>query len=118
MLRASILAYGKCWEDSLAFAEFSYNNGYHASLKKATLEVLYGRKCCTPLMSSEVGDRAIESPNFIKAIEEKIAEVRENLRIAQSHQKSYADNKRRALKFGVGDHVYLKVSLIHGTCRF
>jgi transposase InsO family protein len=94
MLRASILVYGKCWKDSLAFAEFSYNNGYHASLKKATFEVLYGRKCCTPLMSSEVGDHAIESPDFIKAIEEKIAEVRENLRIAQSHQKSYVDNKR------------------------
>jgi hypothetical protein len=75
MLRACVLAYGKCWEDSLAFIEFSYNNGYHASLKKAPFEVLYGRKCRTPLMWSEVGDRAIESPEFIKAAEEKIAKV-------------------------------------------
>jgi hypothetical protein len=75
MPRAYVLAYGKCWEDSLAFAEFSYNNGYHASPKKALFEVLYGRKCHTPLMWSEVGDRAIESPDFIKATEEKIAEV-------------------------------------------
>jgi hypothetical protein len=82
MLRACVLVYGKCWEDSLAFAEFSYNNGYHASVKKAPFEVLYGRKCRTPLMWSEVGDRTIESPDFIKAAEEKIAEVRENLRIA------------------------------------
>jgi hypothetical protein len=69
-------------------------------------------------MWSEVGDRVIESPDFIKAAEEKIAEVRENLRIAQSCQKSYADKRRRELKFDVGDHVYLKVSLIHGTRRF
>jgi hypothetical protein len=72
----------KNWEDSLTFAEFSYNNGYQTSLKKAPFEVLYGRKCHTPLMWPEVGDRVVESPDFIKATEEKIAEVRENLRIA------------------------------------
>jgi hypothetical protein len=76
MLKACVLAYGKCWEDSLAFAEFSYNNGYHASLKKAPFKVLFGRKCRTSLMWSEVGDGVIESPDFIKAVEEKIAEVR------------------------------------------
>jgi hypothetical protein len=118
MLRACVLAYGKCWEDNLAFAEFSNNNGYHASLKKAPFEVLYGRKCHMPLMWSEVGDHAIESPNFIRAAEEKIAEVRENLRIAQSRQKSYVNKRRQALKFDVGDHVYLKVSSIRRTCRF
>jgi hypothetical protein len=118
MLRACVLTYGKNWEDSLAFAEFSYNNGYHTSLKKAPFEVLYGRKCCMPMMWSEVGDRVIESPDFIKAAEEKIAEVRENLRIAQSRQKSYTDKRRRELKFDVGYHVYLKVSPIRGTRRF
>jgi hypothetical protein len=48
----------------------------------------------------------------------KIAKARENLRIAQSHQKSYADKRRRALEFDVGDHVYLNVSPIRGTHRF
>jgi hypothetical protein len=94
MLRAYVLAYGKCWEESLAFVEFSHNNGYHASLKKSPFELLYGRKCRTTLMWSEDGDRAIESPDFIKATEEKIAEVRENLRMAQLHQKSYVDKRR------------------------
>jgi hypothetical protein len=118
MLRACVLTYGKNWEDSLAFAEFSYNNGYHTSLKRAPFEVLYGRNCRTPLMWSEVRDRVIESLDFIKAAEEKIAKVRENLRIAQSHQKSYVDKRRRELKFDVRDHVYIKVSLIRGTHRF
>lgn len=118
MLRACALTYGKNWEDSLPFVEFSYNNGYQTSLKKSPFEVLYGRKCRTPLMWSEVGDRIVESPDFIKAAEEKIAEVRENLRIAQSRQKSYADKRRRELEFEVGDHVYLKVSPIRGTRRF
>jgi hypothetical protein len=118
MLRACVLTYGKNWEDSLSFAEFSYNSGYHASLKKAPFEVLYGRKCRTPLMWSEVRDRVIESLDFIKAAEEKIAKIWENVRIAQSRQKSYTDKRRWELEFEVGDHVYLKVSLIHGTRRF
>jgi hypothetical protein len=44
--------------------------------------------------------------------------IRENLRIAQTRQKSYADNRRRPLEFEKGDHVYLKVSSIRGMKRF
>jgi hypothetical protein len=31
----------------LPYAEFSYNNSYEASIKMATFEALYGRKCRT-----------------------------------------------------------------------
>jgi hypothetical protein len=44
--------------------------------------------------------------------------VRENLRVAQSRQKSYADHKRRELSFEVGDFVYLKVSPMRGLSHF
>jgi hypothetical protein len=44
--------------------------------------------------------------------------IRENLRIAQTRQKSYADNRRIPLEFKEGDHVYLKVSPIRGMRRF
>jgi hypothetical protein len=71
MLRECVLTYGKNLEDNLAFAEFSYNNGYHTNLKKASFKMLYGRKCRTSLIWSEVGDRVIENPDFIKAAEEK-----------------------------------------------
>jgi hypothetical protein len=69
-------------------------------------------------MWSEVGERYIESPDFIVAAEDKVAEIRENLKAAQSRQKSYVDKRRRTLSFKDGDHVYLKVSPIHGTQRF
>jgi hypothetical protein len=118
MLRACVLVYGKDWEDSLPYAEFSYNNSYQASLKMSPFEALYGRKCRTPLMWSEVGDRIIEKPDFITAAEEKIAEIRKNLKAVQDRQKSYADTRRRELSFEVGDYVYLKVSPIRGTRRF
>jgi hypothetical protein len=42
----------------------------------------------------------------------------ENLRVAQTRQKSYADNRRRPLEFEEGDHVYLKVSPLRGIRRF
>ena len=47
-----------------------------------------------------------------------MAKIRENLKAAQSRQKSYADTRRRDLNFEEGDYVYLKVSPIRGTRRF
>jgi hypothetical protein len=44
--------------------------------------------------------------------------VRENLRIAQSRQKSYADHRRRGLNFEVGDFIYLKVPPMRGLRHF
>jgi hypothetical protein len=44
--------------------------------------------------------------------------VRENMKLAQSRQKSYADNRRRKLRFQVGDFVYLKLSPMRGLRRF
>jgi hypothetical protein len=44
--------------------------------------------------------------------------VRENLKVAQSRQKSYADKRIRDLSFEVGDFIYLMVSPMRGTHRF
>ena len=38
MLRAYVLTYGKNWKQSLPYAEFSYNNGYQASLGMSPFE--------------------------------------------------------------------------------
>jgi hypothetical protein len=43
MLRAYPLKYGKSWDKSLPYAEFSYNNSCQASIKMALYEALYGR---------------------------------------------------------------------------
>jgi hypothetical protein len=83
----------------------------------APFEALYGQKCRTPLAWSEVGEWALFRPAIIEEAEEKVEKVRENLRIAQSRQKSYAD-KRRELTFAVGDKVYFKVSPLRGTKMF
>jgi len=118
MLRPCVLTYGKDWEQSLPYAEFSYNNSYQASLGMSPFEALFGRKCRTPLMWSEVGERTLTGPALIKEEEDCVAEIREKLKAAQSCQKNYSDKRRRELSFEVGDYVYLKVSPIRGTRRF
>ncbi|GJT34585.1 putative reverse transcriptase domain-containing protein [Tanacetum coccineum] len=49
MLRAYMIDFGKGWVNHLPLVEFSYNNSYHASIKAAPFEALYGRKCRSPV---------------------------------------------------------------------
>jgi hypothetical protein len=118
MLRACALQYGRSWDKSLLYAEFSYNNSYQESLKKAPFKMLYGRSCQTPLFWNETGERKVFGPDILEEAEKQVRMVKENLHVAQSRQKSYADHRRRELSFDVGDFVYLKVSPMRGLRRF
>ena len=77
----------------MPYTEFSYNNSYQASLKMAPFEALYGRRCRTPLMWDEVGDRQLFGPDLIRESEDKVKLIQDRLKVAQSRQKSYADSK-------------------------
>jgi hypothetical protein len=112
MLRAYALQYERSWDNSLSYAEFSYNNSYQESLKMALFEMLYGRTCQTPLFWSETGERKVFGPDILQEAEKQVRMVRENHCITQSRQKSYADHRRRELSFEVGDFIYLTVSSI------
>jgi hypothetical protein len=57
-------------------------------------------------------------PDILQEAEKQVRMVRENLRVAQSRQKSYTDHRRRELSFEVGDFVYLKVSPMRGLHHF
>nr|ABA95128.1 retrotransposon protein, putative, Ty3-gypsy subclass [Oryza sativa Japonica Group] len=118
MLRACALDFGGAWDKSLPYAEFSYNNSYQSSLQMAPFEALYGRKCRTPLFWNQTGERQLFGTEVLTEAEEKVRTVRERLRIAQSRQKSYADNRRRELTFEAGDYVYLRVTPLRGVHRF
>ncbi|GJZ93399.1 putative reverse transcriptase domain-containing protein [Tanacetum coccineum] len=89
MLRACMIDFGKGWEGHLPLIEFSYNNSYHASIKAAPFEALYGQKCRSPV-----------------------------IQVARDRQKSYADVRRKPREFQVGDRVMLKVSPWKGVVRF
>jgi hypothetical protein len=44
--------------------------------------------------------------------------IKERLKIAQSRQKSYADNRCREVTYEIGDRAYLRVSPLRGVKRF
>ncbi|GKA43290.1 putative reverse transcriptase domain-containing protein [Tanacetum coccineum] len=54
MLRACVIDFGGSWDVHLPLAEFSYNNSYHSSIRCASFEALYGRKCRSPVLWAEV----------------------------------------------------------------
>jgi hypothetical protein len=110
--------YGKNWGKCLLLAEFAYNNSYQSSLKMATFEALYGRRCRTPLCWSQAKEKEIFGLDLVIEAEEPVIIIRKNLDAAQARQKSYHDKRRKPLQFEVGDHVYLKVSPTKGVQRF
>jgi hypothetical protein len=63
-------------------------------------------------MWSEVRERSLFSPDMIKDAEEKVAKVWENLKAAQSGQKSYVDTRWRP--FGISTRrFFLFKSITH-----
>jgi hypothetical protein len=81
-------------------------------------EVLYRRKCRTPLFWNEPEENQVFGPEILRDAKRQVQVVRENLKLAQSRQKSYANHRRRNLSFQVRDFVYLKVSPMRGLHRF
>ncbi|GJT03130.1 putative nucleotidyltransferase, ribonuclease H [Tanacetum coccineum] len=57
MLRSCALEWTGNWDEYLCLVEFAYNNSWHASIKGAPFELLYGRKCRAPICWNEVGER-------------------------------------------------------------
>jgi hypothetical protein len=110
MLRACLLSSKGSWESWLPLAEFSYNNSYQESIKMAPFEALYDRKCRTPFNWIEPRERRYYGIDFVEEAEKKICIIQQNMKAAQSRQKSCADKRRRPLEFKVGDYVYLKVT--------
>ncbi|GJR56205.1 putative reverse transcriptase domain-containing protein [Tanacetum coccineum] len=89
MLRACVINFGKGWERQLPLVEFSYNNIYHASIKAAPFEALYGRNYRSPFLQD-----------------------------ARDRQRSYANVRPKPLEFQVRDRVMLKVSPRKSVIRF
>nr|GEY19674.1 putative reverse transcriptase domain-containing protein [Tanacetum cinerariifolium] len=64
--------HAKGWDRHLALVEFTSNNSYHTSIKAAPFEVLYGRKCQSPICWAEVGDAQLTSLEIVHETTEKI----------------------------------------------
>ncbi|GJQ98411.1 putative reverse transcriptase domain-containing protein [Tanacetum coccineum] len=110
MLRACVIDFGGSWDVHLPLAEFSYNNSYHSSIRCAPFEALYGRKCRSLVLWAEIRESSLIGPELVQETTDKVVLIKEKLKAARDHQKSYVDNRRKPLEFKVGDRVMLKVS--------
>nr|GFB72362.1 putative reverse transcriptase domain-containing protein [Tanacetum cinerariifolium] len=106
------------WVKHFPLAEFSYYKSYHASIKAAPYEALYGRKCLSPVCWAEVGESQLTGPELIQETTEKIVLIKQMMQAAQDRQKNYADRKQKPMEFEIRDRVMLKVSSWKGVARF
>nr|GEV99114.1 putative reverse transcriptase domain-containing protein [Tanacetum cinerariifolium] len=110
MLRACVIDFGGILDVHLPLAEFSYNNGYHSSIRCALFEALYGRKCRSLVLWIEIRESSLIAPDLVQETTDKVVLIKEKLKTTKDRQKSYADSRRKPLEFGVRDRVLLKVS--------
>ena len=98
------------WEDYLHLVEFAYNNHFQVSVGMSPFEILYGRKCNTPISWSNIFDRLMLGHELLKDMELTVKQVQQNLKVIQDRHKSYDDLNITPREFQVGDHVYIKVN--------
>jgi hypothetical protein len=84
MVRAYVLEHQGRWDQNLPWAKFSYNNSYQESLKMASLEVLYGCRCRTPLNWIELGEKVTFGPDLVEGAESIVRRIQENLKVVKS----------------------------------
>jgi hypothetical protein len=82
MLRAYALQYGRSWDKSLLYVEFSYNNSYQDSLKMVSFEMLYGHRYRTPLFWVKTRGQKVFKHDILQEAERQVCMVRENMRVA------------------------------------
>jgi hypothetical protein len=63
------------WEDCLHLVEFAYNNGYQTLAKMSPFDILYGRKCTTPISWDNLVDRLMVGPEMFQEMESMVRKV-------------------------------------------
>ena len=113
-----MIDYEGSWDRHIPLVEFVYNNSFQSSIGMTPYEALYGRKCRTPLCLTELSEKKVIGPDLIQETEEKVKMIKEILKIANDRQKSYADMKRKDIRYEIGEKVFLKVSPWKKVMRF
>nr|GEV07053.1 putative reverse transcriptase domain-containing protein [Tanacetum cinerariifolium] len=88
------------------------------NMRQRRLMELFNDYDCEIRYHPAVGEIKLIGPKIIQETTEKIVQIKKRLKTARDRQKSYADNRRKPLKFSVGDKVLLKVSPRKGVVCF
>ena len=111
-LRHYVTASQRNWVDLLDAAQFCYNVHRSSSTEMSPAELVLGQQPLTPLelTYSKSQGSCPAAYRFAWDKQELILQARDSLVKAARRMKKYADKKRRALEFNVGDMVMLKLT--------
>ena len=113
-----MIDYEGSWDRHIPLVEFVYNKSFLSSIGMAPYEALYGRKCRILLCWTELSEKKVIGPDLIQETEEKVKMIRDRLKVANDRHKSYADMKRKDIRYEIGEKVFLKVSPWKKVMRF
>jgi hypothetical protein len=75
MLRMYVRTKPSKWEDYLHLVEFAYNNGYQTLAKLIPCEILYGRKCTTPISWDNPTDKLMVRLEMLQEMKNMVRKV-------------------------------------------
>nr|GEZ49426.1 hypothetical protein [Tanacetum cinerariifolium] len=97
-------------EDIMRACVIDFSGSYHSSIRCASFEALYGRKCRSHVLWAEIRESSLTRLELVQETTNKVVLVKEKPKAARDRQKSYVDYRCKLLEFEVGDHVLLKVT--------
>nr|GEW83200.1 putative reverse transcriptase domain, ribonuclease H-like domain, aspartic peptidase domain protein [Tanacetum cinerariifolium] len=109
MLRACVMDFGGSWDTHLPLVEFLYNNSYHKIIKCAPFEALYGRKCRSPMIWTEIRESQLIGSEIMQETTKNIFQIKERLKTVRSRQKERVGQVAYRLKLPQ------ELSCIHDT---
>ena len=87
MLRACVMDFEGSWNKYLPLIEFSYNNSYQSTIGIAPYELLYGRKCRSPIHWDETGERKYLGLESVQRTNEAIEKIKARMLASQIDRK-------------------------------
>ena len=99
----------KQWPNWLTWAEYWFNTTFNASTKMTPFQAVYGRPSPILFRGETYPSKVEEVRSLIASRDEILAELKENLTLAQQRMKLFADRHRREVSYELGDWVFLKL---------
>ncbi|GJW46792.1 putative reverse transcriptase domain-containing protein [Tanacetum coccineum] len=98
---------GRSWLPCYGDLRTVIMHDYHASIKVAPFEALYGQKCRSSVCWAEVGEVQLTSTKIVQETTEKIIQIKQIIQAARDRQNRYANLKLRFGKWGKLNPIYV-----------
>ena len=108
LLRSLVTEHHNQWENILPHAKFAYNDSLNRSTGKSPFEIVYDRQPRGVLElrdSKQIMTKSTSAEEFAEAMQEFHSRVKERLLESNQEYKRRADQRKRQLRFEVGELV-------------